>query len=154
MLRKPAYFCLQNVSGKADKTTNMEKKLKHLDFLQLVITRMNVNSFLLKGWTVTLLSALFAFAAKDTNIKYVIITYISTPIFGLLDAYYLSQERQYRSLYDIVKDKTEDQIDFVMNARPYDKDRNTWLSCIFAPTVAIFYGTLIIITLIVMTVIN
>lgn len=42
----------------------MENKLKHLDFLQLVITRMNVNSFSLKGWAVTLVSALFAFAAK------------------------------------------------------------------------------------------
>lgn len=42
----------------------MEKKLKHLDFLQLVITRMNVNSFFLKGWSVTLVAALFAFATK------------------------------------------------------------------------------------------
>jgi hypothetical protein len=54
----------------------MEKKLKHLEFIQLVITRMNVNSFLLKGWTVSLVAALFAFAAKDLNIKYIIITYI------------------------------------------------------------------------------
>ena len=36
----------------------------------------NVNSFLLKGWAVTLISALFALAAKDANIRYVFITYI------------------------------------------------------------------------------
>jgi hypothetical protein len=81
----------------------MEKKLKHLDFLQLVITRMNVNSFLLKAWAVTLVSALFAFAAKDANIHYVLITYISTPVFWILDGYYLSLERQYRELYNVVR---------------------------------------------------
>jgi hypothetical protein len=75
----------------------MEKKLKHLDFLQLVITRMNVNSFLVKGWAVTLVAAMFAFAAKDSNSKYVYITIVTTLIFWLLDAYYLSQERQYRA---------------------------------------------------------
>ena len=77
-----------------------ENKNKHLEFIQLVITRMNVNSFLLKGWSVTLVAALFAFAAKDTNIQYVLITYVSTPIFWFLDGYYLSQERQYRGLFN------------------------------------------------------
>jgi len=28
---------------------------------------MNVNSFLLKGWAITLVAALFALAAKDAN---------------------------------------------------------------------------------------
>ena len=132
----------------------MEKKLKHLDFLQLIITRMNVNSFLLKGWSVTLVAALFAFAAKDTNIQYVIITYISTPLFWFLDGYYLSQERQYRQLYNIVKDKDESAIDFDLNAKPYNKGRNRWVPSIFSPTLYLFYGTLILVTLIIMFVIN
>jgi hypothetical protein len=132
----------------------MEKKLKHLDFLQLVITRMNVNSFLLKGWAVTLVAALFAFAAKDTNIKYVIITHISTPLFWFLDGYYLSVERQYRELYNVVKDKNEDDIDFDLNATPYNKGKNMWIPCTFSKTLLIFYGTLIFITLAVMFFIN
>ena len=132
----------------------MEKKLKHLDFLQLVITRMNVNSFLLKGWTVTLVSALFAFAAKDTNINYVIITYISTPLFWFLDGYYLSLERQYRELYNVVRKKDEDEIDFDLNARPYNEGKNSWFPCVFSPTLVVFYGTLIAITLLIMFLIN
>ncbi|MEO7045284.1 MAG: hypothetical protein ABI091_08220 [Ferruginibacter sp.] len=132
----------------------MEKKLKHLDFLQLVITRMNVNSFLLKGWTVTLVSALFAFAAKDSNTKYVIITYISTPIFWLLDAYYLSLERQYRNLYDVVRLKLEDEIDFNLNAKTYNTGSNKWSSSIFSITLLVFYGTIILITIIIMNIIN
>jgi hypothetical protein len=132
----------------------MEKKLKHLDFLQLVITRMNVNSFLLKAWTVTLVSALFAFAAKDTNIRYVLITYISTPLFWALDGYYLSLERQYRALYNIVKEKNENDIDFDLNASPYNKGKDTWVSSIFSVTLILFYGTLMLITFIIMFLIN
>lgn len=132
----------------------MENKRKHLEFIQLVITRMNVNSFLLKGWSVTLVAALFAFAAKDSDISYVIITYITTPIFGLLDAFYLSLERQYRGLYNSVKNKEEKDIDFDMNAKPFDKGKNSWLSSIFSITILFFYGSLIGITLIIMYIIN
>lgn len=132
----------------------MENKRKHLEFIQLVITRMNVNSFLLKGWSVTLVAALFAFAAKDFDIRYVVITYISTPIFWLLDAYYLSLERQYRGLYNIVKGKNEDCIDFDMNAKPFDNGNATWMCSIISKTLLLFYVGLMIITLIVMFLIN
>jgi hypothetical protein len=136
------------------KTINLEKKLKHLEFVQLVITRMGVNSFLLKGWSVTLIAALFAFAAKDSNINYVLITYISTPMFWLLDGYFLSQERQYRKLYDTVRQIDENNIDFDLNARVFNKGRNTWIASMFSPTILIFYGTLSAVTLVVMFIIK
>lgn len=132
----------------------MEKKLKHLEFIQLVITRMNVNSFLLRGWSVTLVAALFAFAAKDTNIEYVLITYISTPLFWILDGYYLSQERKYRDLYNMIRLKEENDIDFDMSASDMKSKRNSWFCSIFSLTELIFYGTLIGITLVVMFIIN
>lgn len=131
-----------------------EKKLKHLEFIQLVITRMNVNSFLLKGWSVTLVAALFAFAAKDSNIEYVLITYISTPIFWFLDGYYLSLERQYRGLYNSVKSKKEEEIDFDMNAKEFDLGKARWIPSVFSITLNLFYGALMIITLIIMFIIN
>lgn len=132
----------------------MENKIKHLEFIQLVITRMNVNSFLLRGWSVTLVAALFAFAAKDTNIEYVLITYISTPLFWILDGYYLSQERKYRDLYNSIRNKKEIDIDFDMNATIMNNNKNSWLSSFFSITNLIFYGTLIAITLVVMLIIN
>ncbi len=132
----------------------MENKIKHLEFLQLVITRMNVNSFLLKGWSVTLVAALFAFAAKDTNIEYVLITYISTPLFWFLDGYYLSQERQYRGLFNHIRTLSEDAIDFDMNTKDYNKNENRWFPSVFSLTLLMFYGALMGITLIVMFVIN
>jgi hypothetical protein len=132
----------------------MEKKIKHLEFLQLVITRMNVNSFFLRGWSVTLVSALFAFAAKDININYVLITYVSTPLFWILDGYYLSQERKYRDLYNKIRLTNENDIDFDMNATEVNSYKNSWLSSMFSITQIIFYGTLIGITLVVMFIIN
>lgn len=34
-----------------------EKKLKHLEFIQGVITRMNSNSFSIKTWMITIIAA-------------------------------------------------------------------------------------------------
>jgi hypothetical protein len=131
-----------------------DNRIKHLEFIQLVITRMNVNSFLLRGWSVTLVAALFAFAAKDTNIEYVIITYVSTPLFWILDGYYLSQERKYRDLYNKIRNTPEEDIDFDMNATIMNSNKNSWFSSIFSVTNLIFYCTLIGITFVVMFIIN
>lgn len=127
-----------------------EDKRKHLEFIQALITRMNSNSFLIKGWAITLTSALFALAAKDSNIQYVIITYISVPIFWGLDGYYLSMERQYRKLYDVVAAKSDNTIDFKMDASGYNKDNCTWIYSTFSASVWIVYAVIMGITGIIM----
>lgn len=131
-----------------------EKKIKHLEFLQNVITRMNSNSFLIKGWTVTIVSALFALASKDANINYVLVSYIAIPIFWILDGFYISQERQYRDLYKEVSTKVESEIDFNMDASKFDKRDRTWLSGILSKTLIPFYGLSVGITLIIMFLIH
>ncbi len=128
----------------------MENKLKHLEFIQNVITRMNSNSFLIKGWTITLVSALFALAAKDANLNYVLITYVVIPVFWLLDGFYISQERQYRDLYSEITAKGENDIDFNMNASSYCKGNRTWFAGVFSKTLIPFYGISIVTTLLVM----
>ena len=124
--------------------------MKHLEFIQNVITRMNTNSFLIKGWTITLISALFALAAKDANINYVIISYVVFPIFWILDGFFISTERQYRYLYKEVTLKSNEQIDFKMDASEYEIGKNTWVSGVFSKTLIPFYSISIITTLIVM----
>jgi len=81
----------------------MDKKIKHLEFIQAVISRMAGNSFLIKGWSIALVAASFALAAKDTNINYIFVAYFPILIFWLLDGYFLWQERLYRDLYDRVR---------------------------------------------------
>ena len=45
----------------------MEAKLKHLEFIQAAIARMATNSFLFKGWAMTIAVGIAAFAAADTK---------------------------------------------------------------------------------------
>ena len=132
----------------------MEQKLKHLEFIQNVITRMNTNSFLIKGWAITLVSALFALAAHNSNMEFVLISYIVIPIFWILDGFHISIERQYRDLYKAVSEKPECEIDFNMDASAYKKGNRSWLSGIFSKTLCPFYGVSIVATLMVMFLIS
>ena len=65
---------------------------------------MAANSFLLKGWSVTLSAALISLAAgKDANRKFVILAVFAPVLFWGLDVYYLHQERLFRALYDRIR---------------------------------------------------
>jgi hypothetical protein len=121
-----------------------EKKLKHLDFIQNIITRMNANSFVIKGWSVTLVSALFALAADKANTKFAYIAFLPVIMFWVLDGFFLSQERQYRGLYKEVVGKDEKDIDFNLDASKYDSDARGWVCCITSATLLIFHGVLLL----------
>lgn len=77
----------------------MDSKIEHLKMLQGVIDRLAGNSFTLKGWTVLILSALFALGASEAEPRFIPIAYIPTVSFWYLDGYYLKQERLFRELY-------------------------------------------------------
>ena len=57
--------------------------------VQAVITRMAGNSFFIKGWSVTLVAALFALAVANTSPSFVYLAYFPTFMFWALDAYFL-----------------------------------------------------------------
>ena len=125
----------------------MDKKLKHLEFLQATIARMAANSFLLKGWSVTLAAALFALSAKDANPKLIAIAYYPVLVFWVLDGYFLSQERLFRALYDKVRQTPEANIDFSMDTREFYRGRNTWAAAALSKTLLIFYGAVLVVML-------
>lgn len=123
----------------------MGKKLKHLEFIQQAINRMASNLFLLKGWTVTLIAAMFALAAKESRDLYFLLAYFPTLMFWMLDGYFLAQERRFRSLYDHVTKLDESAINFSMDTQPFKKSppRNKWSHSLFSPTLLIYYGVLL-----------
>jgi len=127
----------------------MSDKQKHLEFIQAIITRMGSNLFILKGWTVTLIVALFTFIAKDGNGIYILFSYFVLIIFWILDGYFLSRERCFRKLYNHVRVKKEKDINFSMNYKKFEKGKNTWFRSIFSKTLVIFYGVLLFVTSIV-----
>ena len=125
----------------------MENKIRHLEMIQGVISRMASNSFLLKGWAVTLVAGIFALSAKDADKLYFIIAYIPIIVFWGLDAYYLLQERLYRSLYEKIAATDEDNIDFSMKATisKFGNKKNNYLNCLASKTELCFYLPLAIV---------
>ena len=118
-----------------------ENKIRHLEMIQGVINRMASNSFMLKGWAVSLVAGIFALAAKDTDKLYFLVAYIPVIIFWRLDSYYLLQERQYRCLYEKVRLTSEKVIDFSLKVSKDDIgiNKNEFLSCLFSATELWFY---------------
>ena len=113
--------------------------MRHLEMIQNVISRMASNSFYLKGWTVTLIVGLLAFAnTKEMDSNFMYLALIPTGIFWILDAYYLYQERLYIKLYKYVSGLDNKKIDFSLNAKDFGKFYGLGLA-IVSQTLVIFY---------------
>lgn len=125
----------------------MEAKLKHLEFIQAVISRMAQNSFLFKGWAITIAAGLSAFGAANTKHALVSIALVSTLMFWGLDSYYLWLERRFIELYAVVAGAGEDRIDFLMKI---DKTKpvRTWLKTCCRPHLCALYGAIVAVELI------
>jgi len=117
----------------------MEKKMKHLEMIQNIITRMANNSFLLKGWCIVLISALFVLASKEMNKSFLLLPLFPLISFWILDGFFLWQERLYRELYNKVRNLDEYNINFSMDAYTFKNDVKGWPSVIFSRTLNIFY---------------
>lgn len=117
----------------------VEPKVEHLKFVQAVVARMAANSFLLKGWTVTLVAALFAFGAKEADRAFIGIAWIPVIVFAGLDSYYLRQERLFRALHKKVAARPDaDCTDYNMDVSEF-KDAETWRGALASKTVLGFY---------------
>ena len=116
----------------------MEQKLKHLEFIHSTINRMANNSFLIKAWSVTLVSGSFVLSVKDSNIKYIVIAYAPTFFFWCLDAYFLWQERIFRDHYDYVRTHDNSRIDFSMKPKKSSKN-STYFRSLFSLTLLLYY---------------
>ena len=128
----------------------MSKKQSHLEMIQGIVNRLSHNSFLLKGWTVVLISALFALAAKDKNTMFIYLAYFPSIAFWCLDGYFLWQERLFRALYDYVRQLDEDRIDYSMNVKKADIQGITWAKAFLSKTLFIFHGVILASIVIVM----
>lgn len=69
---------------------------KEIEIVQPIINRMGHNSFLIKGWAITLVVIVMVFRNLPDQAYLAIIPLAA---FWCLDAYYLRQERLYRDLY-------------------------------------------------------
>ena len=128
----------------------MNSKQAHLEIIQGVVNRLSHNSFLLKGWSVVLISALFALAAGSSKIYFIYTAYFPFISFWILDGYFLWQERLYRALYDHVRKLNEKDVDFSMDISLVKVQVKPWSEVILSMTLFLFHGTVLITILVVM----
>ncbi len=117
----------------------MDRKINHLQMIQSVIARMGQNSFFLKGWAVTLVAALFALSNLGARDEFLIFACLPILIFWILDAYYLRQERLFILLYNHVRQKDEQEIDYNMNTGQLSVKHSPLFMVILSKTILLFY---------------
>lgn len=119
-----------------------EDRRKHLEFIQNIITRMNSNSFMIKGWTITIVSALLVLFATIKVDSLYIITILPILIFWGLDAKYLQMERKFISLYKKATANPSTVTLFDMNIEEQsikDESDNNYWKVLFSTTIIPFY---------------
>jgi hypothetical protein len=126
---------------------SVDYKLKHLEFVQAAIARMANNSFLFKGWAVTIASALAAFATVESKRTLLAIAIISTVLFWGMDGYYLWLERGFANLHTAISRKPAEEIDFSM---AIDKSRAfcRWCRTCLRWHLLLYYGGIILVDII------
>jgi hypothetical protein len=125
----------------------MDKTIAHLGFIQAVISRMGSNSFLLKGWSVTLVAAIFALSAKDADQRFVMLAYFPILVFWILDAFFLHQEKLFRKLYEEVAAGNQSSDCFSMNTNVVKGQVESMAAVAFSKTLLPFHGLIILLVL-------
>ncbi|PUE40186.1 hypothetical protein [Limnohabitans sp. Bal53] len=117
----------------------MTKRIAHLGFIQAIITRMGTNSFLLKGWSVTLVAAMFALAVKDADKSFMLLAYFPVFVFWWLDGFFLYTEKLYRCLYEKVASGEISSDRFILDTSIVRDDAPNILSVLFSKTLLTFH---------------
>lgn len=126
--------------------TTAEDKRKHLEFIQGVINRLSSNTFLFKGWSITIIVAVFTAMITTQNYDLMWLSLVVTLIFWFIDAYYLMLEQSYRKLYNKVAETDIEKIDYKMNVKEYICF-SAWIKAFKRPVLLMFYGTILVIAM-------
>lgn len=116
--------------------------LDELGLIQGVINRFGTNSFLIKGWAITLVVATLLF---NGNTYQYFIAFLPWLMFWYLDAYFLRLERLYRKLFDWLRENRlrSNAFLFDMNSQSlekrFGKDVESIPQIMFSKTLVIFY---------------
>jgi len=127
--------------------------LKYLEIIQEVVKRMASNSFLIKGWTITVSVAGFGLFVNNHRDKFFLeLLFFATfiIIFWILDAYYLKKERIFIKLYEkVASSKNGEGIrDFSLNTANYNNKVTSVLGIMFSYPTGFVYIAILIMTII------
>lgn len=124
-----------------------DNKIQHLQFIQNVIARMSTTSAVIKGFAITVTIGICTQITTDMMEDWGKFTLL-LPLLALmlLDAYYLYLERNYRILYDEIREENL-PADFSMSLSNITKEN--YFSCIKSISVCPFYIIIFLMCLII-----
>ena len=108
----------------------MEPKIRHLEMIQTAMNRASDNSLRIKGFAMLLLAGALALLLRDgvsavvISLHLAVFLWLVIVILGALDIYFIQQSDLYKILYNKVRARSEDDIDFDMQVGPYDNELN------------------------------
>lgn len=126
---------------------------KEIDLIQACISRMAHNSFLLKGWTISLLAVLLALFGTNTDPIFIcLVILIPLVSFWYLDSFFLQTEKKYRKMYEWILEKRSND-DYTklydLNPHRFDNEIDSRFKIMFSVTLVCFYGIAVVITAII-----
>ena len=80
-------------------------RIHHLEMIQTVISRLATDGFLMKGWAITLATAVFGFGLQSKSWPLALFAMPSSFALWALDAYFLRCERLFRELFRRVAER-------------------------------------------------
>lgn len=124
---------------------------KEIDLIQACITRMAQNSFLIKGWAISIVAVVMALADKANNPALLSsILLIPLASFWYLDAFFLRTERMYRQMYTWVLERRrhgEDDMLYDLNPNRFKDKVDSRLKIMWSETLRWFYGVPVLIVI-------
>ena len=130
-----------------DDKTLREYLFKEVEIVQDIITRMGTNSFLVKGWAITLVVA----SLLITGFSYHhFVAFLPWLIFWVYDAYFLRMEKLYRKLNDWLVDNRLNSEEFLLDMNKsnlenrFGKETPCLQQVMFSKTLVVFYGVLLV----------
>lgn len=122
----------------------MVDSVKHLDYIQAAIARMASNAFTIKGWSITVTTAVIGVASKSGDESFAMVGVLPVMLFWGLDAYYLSLERRFRQLFSLVAERIAHDEPAVFNMSPGPVGPRELASAIVRPTQLLVHGPLLL----------
>ena len=127
-------------------TDYLQARLSHLTNVQGIIARLGGYSATLKGLSITLSGAAVALTNSSEPRLFVGLGSAVCLSFALLDGYYLTLERDFRSLYKEVSDRPiADAFSLGITPQPFSVFR--YIKSLFSPSVLGFYFLILLLLL-------
>lgn len=127
---------------------------KEIDLIQNCIARMAQNSFLIKGWAISIVAVVLALTEKNLDPIYLsLVVVIPLGAFWYLDAFFLQTERKYRKMYEWMiaqRNKNDFSFQYDLNPKRFESEVDPIWKVMQSLTLSVFYGIPLMVVIVIM----